>query len=59
MNKDERHVKKLTAKSVDFSKWYSEVIRKAELADYAPIKGMMVIRPYGYSIWENIKSGNN
>jgi len=56
MNKDERHVKKLTAKSVDFSKWYGEIIRKAELADYAPIKGMMVIRPYGYSIWENIKN---
>lgn len=56
MNQNERFVKKLTPKSVDFSKWYVEIIRKAELADYAPIKGMMVIRPYGYAIWENIQS---
>lgn len=55
MRKEERYVKKLTSKSVDFSKWYVEVIRKAELADYAPMKGMMVIRPYGYAVWENIQ----
>lgn len=55
MNRNERFVKKLTPKSVDFSKWYVEIIRKAELADYAPIKGMMVIRPYGYAVWENIQ----
>ncbi len=48
-------VEKITSKSSDFSKWYIDVIRKAELADYAPMKGMMVIRPYGYAIWENIK----
>ncbi len=51
-----RYVQKITQKSVDFSRWYVEVIRKAELADYAPMKGMMVIRPYGYAVWENIKS---
>ncbi len=56
MKAKERYVKKLTPKSEDFSKWYVELIRKAELADYAPIKGMMVIRPYGYAIWENIQS---
>lgn len=56
VNHDERFVKKLTPKSMDFSKWYVELIRKAELADYAPIKGMMVIRPYGYAVWENIQS---
>ena len=55
MNKDERLVKQLTPKSEDFSKWYIEVIRKAELADYAPMKGMMVIRPYGYAVWENVQ----
>ncbi|MGB2764736.1 MAG: proline--tRNA ligase [Candidatus Aminicenantaceae bacterium] len=55
MNKNERFVKKITPKSVDFSKWYIEIIQKAELADYAPIKGMMIIRPYGYAIWENIQ----
>lgn len=56
MKKEDRFVKQITPKSVDFSKWYSEIIRKAELADYAPMKGMMVIRPYGYAIWENLKA---
>jgi prolyl-tRNA synthetase len=55
VNNEERFVKQLTSKSADFSKWYVEVIRKAELADYAPMKGMMVIRPYGYAVWENIQ----
>ena len=55
MAKDERFVKRITAKSEDFSRWYLEIIRKTELADYAPMKGMMVIRPDGYSIWENIQ----
>jgi len=49
-------VKNITAKSDDFSKWYIEIIRKAAMADYAPIKGMMIIRPYGYSIWEHIQA---
>jgi prolyl-tRNA synthetase len=53
--KDERFVKQITAKSEDFSRWYLEIIRKTELADYAPMKGMMIIRPDGYSIWENIQ----
>jgi prolyl-tRNA synthetase len=52
---DERFVKQITAKSEDFSRWYQEIIRKTELADYAPMKGIMVIRPYGYTIWENIQ----
>jgi prolyl-tRNA synthetase len=51
----ERLVKQITPKSEDFSRWYVEVIQKAELADYTPMKGMMVIRPYGYAIWENIQ----
>lgn len=55
MKNDERYVKQITPKSVDFSKWYGEIIRKTELADYAPMKGMMIIRPYGYAIWENIQ----
>lgn len=55
VNEEERFIKKLTPKSADFSRWYVEIIRKAELADYAPMKGMMVIRPYGYAIWENIQ----
>jgi len=52
---EERLVTKITPKSEDFSRWYVDLIRRAELADYAPMKGMMVIRPYGYAIWENIQ----
>jgi len=55
VNKEERFVTTITPKSEDFSRWYVEIIRRAELADYAPMKGMMVIRPYGYAIWENIQ----
>jgi len=46
---------KITPASVDFSRWYTDVIQAAELADYAPVKGCMVIRPYGYALWENIQ----
>jgi prolyl-tRNA synthetase len=55
VKKEERFVTEITPKSEDFSRWYIEIIRKAELADYAPMKGMMVIRPYGYAVWENIQ----
>jgi prolyl-tRNA synthetase len=49
----ERFVSEITPKSEDFSRWYIDVVRKAELADYSPVKGCMVIRPYGYALWEN------
>ena len=55
VSKDERLVTQITPKSEDFSRWYVDVIKKAELADYAPMKGMMVIRPYGYAVWEHIQ----
>lgn len=45
----------VTPQSEDYSKWYTDVVQKAELADYSPVKGSMVIRPYGYAIWENIQ----
>ena len=48
--------KSVTPKSQDYSKWYTDVITKAELADYGPVKGTMIIRPYGFQIWENIKN---
>jgi len=48
--------KSVTPKSKDYSKWYTDVITKAELADYGPVKGTMIIRPYGFQIWENIKN---
>lgn len=47
--------KEIAKKSSDFSRWYTDVILRAQLADYAPVKGCMVIRPYGYAIWENIQ----
>ena len=47
--------KGITPKSEDHSKWYTDVITKAELADYGPVKGTMVIRPYGYGIWETVQ----
>ena len=55
MSTNDRLVKQITAKSEDFSRWYAEIVQKAELADYSPMKGMMVIRPYGYAVWENIQ----
>lgn len=48
--------KQLTKKSEDFSGWYNDVVLKAELADYSPVKGTMVIRPYGYALWEGIQN---
>ena len=47
--------KKLTARAADFSAWYNEVVLRAELADYSPVKGSMVIRPNGYGIWERMQ----
>ena len=46
---------KLTPRSQDFAAWYNEVVQRAELADYSPVRGSMVIRPYGYTLWENIQ----
>jgi prolyl-tRNA synthetase len=51
----ESFVTEITPRSQDFSKWYLDVVRRAELADYSPVKGCMVIRPYGYAIWELIQ----
>ena len=48
-------MKNLTPMTEDFNQWYTDVIQEAELADYSPVKGTMVIRPYGYAIWENIQ----
>lgn len=51
--------KEITPKSQNFSAWYNDVVLKAELADYSPVKGCMVIRPYGYEIWENVQKAFN
>lgn len=48
-------VKEITNREDDFAKWYTDLIRKTELVDYSPVKGFMVIRPYGYALWEAIQ----
>jgi len=48
---------KLTPRSEDYSKWYNEIVQRAELADYSPVRGSMVLRPYGYGLWENQQAG--
>ena len=57
MEKDLDFVKEITSKEQNFAQWYVDVVRKAELADYTTIKGCMVIRPYGYGLWENMQQG--
>jgi len=48
---------KLTPQSENFSEWYNQLVLKAELADYAPVRGCMVVRPYGWTLWENMQAG--
>jgi prolyl-tRNA synthetase len=48
---------KITPRSDDYAKWYNDVVQQAEMADYSPVRGCMVIRPYGYALWENIQAG--
>jgi prolyl-tRNA synthetase len=48
---------KLPTRSEDFSEWYNQVVLRAELADYAPVRGCMIVRPYGWALWENITAG--
>ncbi len=55
MANEEKYVEDIVDQEDNFSKWYNQVVRKAELADYAPVRGCMIIRPYGYAIWENIQ----
>ncbi len=52
---EKEFVKEVTPRAVDFSQWYIDLVLKTELMDYAPIKGCMAIRPYGYAIWENMQ----
>ncbi len=55
MTDKEKYVEEIIDQEDNFSQWYNQVVRKAELADYAPVRGCMIIRPYGYTIWENIQ----
>jgi prolyl-tRNA synthetase len=47
---------RLPTRAENFSEWYNQIVLKAELADYAPVRGCMVVRPYGWALWENIQS---
>ena len=54
-NDKKKMVEAITAQEVDFAQWYTDICKKAELVSYTSVKGCMVIRPYGYAIWENIQ----
>jgi len=56
MAQQKKFVEEITSMDVDFAKWYTDIVKKADLVDYAQVRGCMVIRPYGYAIWENIQS---
>lgn len=47
--------KELTSRAVDYSKWYNDIVVKADLADHSAVRGCMVIKPSGYAIWENMQ----
>mgnify|MGYP001093514770 FL=1 len=53
---NKKQVEQITDMEVDFAQWYTDVCRKAELIDYTSMKGMFILRPYGYAIWENIQA---
>ena len=55
MAQQKKMVDDITSMDVDFAKWYTDVVLKAELCDYSSVRGCMIIRPYGYAIWENIQ----
>ncbi len=52
----DKKVEQITDMEVDFAKWYTDVCKKAELIEYSSVKGLLILRPYGYAIWENIQS---
>lgn len=55
MAQDKKFVEAITSMNEDFTQWYTDVIKKADLVDYSSVRGCMIIRPYGYAIWENIQ----
>lgn len=55
MGDNKNFVKDITNIEEDFAQWYTDIVLKAELADYTDVKGFISIRPYGYGIWENIQ----
>lgn len=56
MAQNKKMVEAITSRDDDFAKWYTDIVKKAELCDYSGVKGCMIFRPYGYAIWENIQA---
>ncbi len=55
MAEQKKMVEEITSMEEDFAKWYTDVVKKAELASYSSVRGCMVIRPYGTALWENVR----
>src|SRR5690625_2039217 len=55
VSKDKQFVEKVTAMEDDFPQWYTDVVKQAELVEYGTVRGTMIIKPYGYALWENIR----
>ena len=55
MNNEKKMVEQITPMETDFTQWYTDIVKKADLIDYSSVKGCMIFRPYGYAIWENIQ----
>lgn len=55
MEKNKKLVEAITSMDVDFAQWYTDIVKKAELIEYSLVKGAVILRPYGYAIWENIQ----
>ena len=55
MADNKKMVEAITSMEEDFAKWYTDVVKKAELIDYSSVRGCMILRPYGYAIWEHIQ----
>ena len=53
--KQDKLVAEITSRDEDFAKWYTDIVKKAELIDYSSVRGCYILRPYGYAIWENIQ----
>lgn len=55
MSNEKKFVEEITPRNVDFAQWYTDIVKKADLIDYSSVRGCMIIRPYGYAIWELIQ----
>ncbi|HBW12672.1 proline--tRNA ligase [Proteiniclasticum sp.] len=55
MNNNKKLVEAITSMDVDFAQWYTDIVKKAELIEYSSVKGAVILRPYGYALWENIQ----